>query len=187
MHIITGLIVAGLVGRKNKQRRGRLVTMFRTGPVQTVHWLPGRVRFRASRLAENGEAHVVVQEKLGQVEGVESVKVNRSIGTVLITYREEDVSPELLYSALVRLLGLDDQVHQDPQPLVARELRTVLDSLNRVVYEQTRGVIDFQTGLLILLAALGTRKILSEGASTLPTGFTLLWWATTALLVRGRG
>jgi hypothetical protein len=187
MHILTGLLVAGLVGRKKKQGTGTVVTLFRTGPVQTVHWLPGRVRFRAAKLAENGEARLLVEDKLGQVEGVESVQVNPAIGSVLIRYREERLRPELLYSALVRLLGLDDEVRRTPEPIVTRELRGAVDSLNRVVYEQTRGLIDFWTALFIVLAAVGAKKVLSEGRQTLPTGFTLLWWAMTALLVRGRG
>jgi copper chaperone CopZ len=187
MHIITGLIVAGLVGRKKKKGSGRLVSMFRTGPVQTVHWLPGRVRFQAAMLAENGEARVLVEDKLGRVEGVDSVRVNPALGTVLINYREEAVSPELLFSALVRLLGLDDEIGRTPEPVVVRELRSVVDSLNRVVYEQTRGLVDFWTAFLIVLTAVGLKKVFTEGARTLPTGFTLLWWATTALAARGRG
>ena len=115
------------------------------------------------------------------------MRVNPALGTVLITYREEAVNPELLFSALVRLLGLDDEMERTPEPVVARELRSVADSLNRVVYEQTRGLLDFWTALLIVLTAVGVKKVFTEGTRSLPTGFTLLWWATTALAARGRG
>ena len=55
MHILTGFLLAGLLG-KNKFRRRTLMPMLRTGPVQTAHFVPGRVRLRVPSLAENGAA-----------------------------------------------------------------------------------------------------------------------------------
>ena len=139
MHILTGLILANLLG---KGRRGRkpLVTMFRTGPVQTAHWLPGRVRFRVAPLVEDERAGSLVSEKLARVQGVDAVDVSPATGSVLVRYREGVVEPELLYSALVRLLGLEDRLKRPPQPALTREIRNVLDSLNRAVRSEERRV-----------------------------------------------
>ncbi|MHC4399274.1 MAG: HMA2 domain-containing protein [Planctomycetota bacterium] len=180
MHIITGLIVAGLTGRR---RRGRpVVTTFRTGPVQTVHYLPGRVRFRVPSLASDANGAVRLVERLPHVEGVDSVDVSPATGSVLITYRQKEVQPELLFAAVVRLLDLDEEVRRLPVPTLAREIRSAADSLNRAVYVQTGGVIDLWSALLIVLAAIGARKLLAEGARSFPTGFVLLWWSLTSLL-----
>ena len=57
MHIITGVLLAGLLG-KNKSRRRTLMPMLRTGPVQTAHYVPGRVRLRIPSLARNAAGAV---------------------------------------------------------------------------------------------------------------------------------
>ena len=82
MHILTGFLLAGLLG-KNKFRRRTLMPMLRTGPVQTAHFVPGRVRLRVPSLAENSAGAALVREKLPTIEGVQSVKLNPATGSVL--------------------------------------------------------------------------------------------------------
>jgi len=91
----------------------------------------------------------------------------------------------LLFAAIVRLLGLEKQMEHTPRPKAVKELRAVFDSLNRVVYDQTRGILDFSSGLLILMAAVGVNKILREGSAAMPSGFALLWWGAHQLLGHG--
>ena len=141
MHILTGFLLAGLLG-KNKFRRRTLMPMLRTGPVQTAHWMPGRVRLRVPSLAENGAGAAMVREKLPTIQGVQSVKLNPATGSVLIVYREDEVRPELLFAAVVRLMNLDAELKRTPQPVVTRELREILGSVNRMVYDRTGGLID---------------------------------------------
>jgi copper chaperone CopZ len=182
MHIVTGMLLAALFGRKQKPS---LLPMLRTGPVQTVHAIPGRVRFRVPSLVGDLSVAGNLRERLSSVEGVREVDVNPATGSVLIQYRGGIVRPELLFAATVRLAGLDKELEQTPRPLVTRKLRAVLDSLNRVVYDRTSGVLDFTSALLILLAAVGARKMLQQGAAALPAGFTLIWWGVHQLLGRG--
>lgn len=127
MHILTGLVLAGLLG-KIKDGRRTLLPMFRTGPVRTVHWLPGRVRFRVPSLVNDGRGAAVIQQKLPTIQGVRSVQLDSNTGSVLVVYREEDVRPELLFAAIVRLLGLDEEVRRTPEPVVTKELREILGS-----------------------------------------------------------
>jgi len=60
-----------------------------------------------------------------------------------------------------------------------------VDSLNRVVYDRTGGLLDFTSALMILLAAIGITKLLREGKAAVPAGFTLLWWGMHQLLGHG--
>ena len=106
MHILTGLLLAGLLGN-NKFRRRTLMPMLRTGPVQTAHWVPGRVRLRVPSLAENGPGAAMLRDKLPTIQGVQSVKLDPATGSVLIVYREDQLRPELLFAAVVRLMNLD--------------------------------------------------------------------------------
>jgi hypothetical protein len=123
----------------------------------------------------------MIRTKLEGVEGINSVEVNSTTGSVLIGYDESEVRPELLFAAIVRLLGLEDEVENPPAPLVARELNKVAQSLNRAVYEKTGGVFNLWTGLLIGLAAFGIREALRDRTRAWPAGFTMVWWAVNSM------
>ena len=181
MHILTGLLLAGLLG-KNKFRGRSLMPMLRTGPVQTAHWMPGRVRLRVPSLAENAAGAALVREKLPAMQGVRSVKLNPATGSVLIVYREDQVRPELLFTAVVRLMNLDAELKRLPQPVVTRELREALGKVNRLVYDRTGGLIDLWSAGLILLAAVGIQRVLTQGMRAFPAGLTLIWWGMATLL-----
>jgi hypothetical protein len=182
MHIVTGMLLAGFMGK----RRGlSLLPMLRSGPVQTAHSIPGRVRFRIPSLAEQPERAAELEARLATLEGVVDVRAASRTGSLLIRYREEKVRPELLFAATVRLMGLEDELQRCPPPAVVRELRSVVDSLNRVIYDRTGGLLNFTSALMILLAGLGVRKLFQQGASGLPSGFTLIWWGVHQLLGHG--
>ena len=181
MHILTGFLLAGLLG-KNKSRRRTLMPMFRTGPVQTAHWIPGRVRLRVPSLAKNRTGAALVQEKLPAIQGVQSVKLDPASGSILIVYREDQVRPELLFAAVVRLMGLDAELKRTPEPVVTRELREILGSANRMVYDQAGGLIDLWSAGLILLTAVGIQRVWTQGMRAFPAGLTLVWWGMASLL-----
>jgi hypothetical protein len=101
---------------------------------------------------------------------------------VLIVYREDEVRPELLFAAVVRLLNLDAELQRTPQPAVTRELREILGSVNRMVYDRTGGLVDLWSAGLILLAAIGIRKLWTQGMGAFPAGLTLVWWGLASLL-----
>jgi len=180
MHIITGLLLAALAGRKGKGRR-RPLPGFTTGPVRTVHALPGRIRFRVPSLIQDRKGKELIEGRLSGLAGIDSVVVDQVSGSVLIYFTESEVRPELLFAAIVKLLGLDAEVENPPPPLVAKELKILGESLNRAVYEKTGGIINLWTALMVGLAAFGIRKVITDGARAWPAGFTLIWWALNAM------
>ena len=94
---------------------------------------------------------------------------------------------QICFSALIRLLGLEDELSKVPTSKVNREFRNVIEALNQVIFDKTNGIIDFYTALPIVLAVLGISKIANERTLTLPTGLTLLWWAYNALISNKSG
>jgi hypothetical protein len=123
----------------------------------------------------------MIESRLSGLAGIDSVTVSQATGSVLIYYSESEVRPELLFAAVVKLLGLEREVENPPPPLVVKELKTLGESLNRAVYEKTGGFINLWTALLVGLAALGVRKVITDGARAWPAGFTLVWWAMNAI------
>ena len=123
-----------------------------------------------------------MQEKLPTIQGVQSVKLNPATGSVLIVYREDQVRPELLFAAVVRLMNLDAELKRIPEPVVTRELREILGSVNRMVYDQTGGLVDLWSAGLILLTAIGIQRLWAQGMRAFPAGLTLVWWGLASLL-----
>ena len=113
---------------------------------------------------------------------MQSVKLDPASGSVLIVYREDQVRPELLFAAVVRLMGLDAELKRTPEPVVTRELREILGSANRMVYDQTGGLIDLWSAGLILLTAVGIQRVWTQGMRAFPAGLTLVWWGMASLL-----
>ena len=180
MHIITGLIIAGLL----REKQGAVATGFpvmKTGPLQTLHMLPGRIRFRAPSLIgdEVGEASLV--KNLAGIDGIHSIRASHVTGTILLTFDETKVEPSMLFAATARILGLDEALKATPRPLLVEELKTMGGCINRAVYDNTNGMVDLWTALLLGLAAMGARRIYLDGIRSMPAGFTMLWWALMGL------
>jgi hypothetical protein len=184
MHILTGMLLAGVLGRK---RAGSVLPMVRTGPVRTVHLLPGRVRFRVPSLVGARPEAEALCDRLRTIDGVKHVEADPTSGSLLVRYRKKIVRAELLFAATVRLLGLEKQLDATPRPVVVRELREVFRNLNRAVYDCTGGILDFSSAVLILLAAAGATRLARQGTAAMPAGFTLLWWGVRQLLGQGDG
>ncbi len=179
MHLITGFVLANLFGRKKEPGRSPLLSL--RHPIRTRHILPGRVRFETDILINDAKAERFLMEQMPKVKGVSRVQISTVTGSVLVEFADNEIQPELLYTVLIRLLGLEKELERVPQSVVLREIRLMGDSLNRAVLERTGGIIDLWTAIPIVLGLVGIRKIMAQGALAVPTGFTLLWWAYHSL------
>ncbi len=185
MHIITGILLSLLVKGEKDNFKSPLLKM--SWPIKTVHLLPGRVRFRIPLMMGNSSDLTRVSSDMKKIRGVKTIAFNEINGSILIHFEERQVQADLLFAALIRLLGLEDELSKVPTSKVNREFRNVIEALNQVVYDKTNGIIDFYTALPIVLAVLGVSKIVNERTLTLPTGLTLLWWAYNALISNKNG
>lgn len=187
MHIITGVLIAALAGRSGRacSRRSATIRKVRSGPLQVLHALPGRVRFRIPRLVRNEAQSQVVESQLIKLPGVDAIVVDRRTGSVLVRHDTGQISAEVLFEALSRLLALGASLDRIEPPAIVREVRSMGRSLNQAVHEETNGILDLWTGAMLALAAVGVHKMMTENRWSLPPGFTLVWWAFLGLFVRG--
>ena len=188
MHILTGMVVAGLLGRRKKTARSPAAPVRRSpllrapGVLAVRHALPGRTRFHVPSLKGNLAAADRLEQTLSGIEGIRVVQANALTGNVLIEHEAERIAPDVLAAALVRLLGLEGELTRSLEARLSRELREISRAVNRAMYDSTAGWLDLRTVLLLVLAAVGLRKVLQQRALALPAGFTLLWWAGNGLL-----
>ena len=83
MHLITGAIIAALLGNK-KERTSPLLNI--RGPINTTHLLPGRVRFNIPSLKQNDIQIAKLREQLPQIEGITSVQANEIRSPVVCSF-----------------------------------------------------------------------------------------------------
>lgn len=190
MHIITGMLLTAVMRQRRKSgAKGAVagpVPIQLPGVITVRHHLPGRIRFHVPLLAGQPEAATRLRETLAGIDAVDAATVDAVTGSVLVAYDADRLDPGVLGAALVRLLGLEKAAAREPDPLLARELRTFSKALNRAVYAQTDGLLDLHSILLLALAVIGLRKTMQQGLLALPAGFTLLWWSMHGLLRRGQ-
>lgn len=186
MHLVTGVLIAALAGRAKQNRVLQGLPMFQTGPIQVAHALPGRIRFVIPDLRDNYEQMKNGLEQLETLRGIDKIEYSTVSGSLIVRFNHELVPPPLLFSAVARLLELEHELDKPLTPAVIKELRAMGGSLNRMIYDETHGLLDLRTIAVGGLLIVGGRKLLIENWATVPTGLTLLWWAFH-LVYRGQG
>ncbi len=186
MHMVVGMLLAALAGRKRKPKRIGERTSF-VGVVEQRHLLPGRVRFRVPSLKGRPQRAASLADALSRLPEIQSVEATPITGSVLIHFDPERIGTDLLLVAIVRVLGLEAELKRPPLPALPRALREAAGGLNRAVYDETRGVLDLWSAVPLGLGLVGAATQLRPGGRALPSGFTLLWWAYLALVAGRHG
>lgn len=181
MHLITGFVLSTLLGRKKRGRRAVLPSF--PGILEAVHALPGRVRFRVAPLVGHNDRARVLQDQLRQLHGVQAADANARTGSVLVRFDTQQLAPELVMAAVIRLLGLDERIARAPRSRVGHEVQEMGAALNRALHAQTNGIIDLWTAVPLVLVALGVRNVATGKGQV---GWPLLWWAYLALFPPGQ-
>lgn len=185
MHILTGMIVAALMGKGKSKPQS--VLHGRTSPVRLSHSIPGRSRFHVSSLKAAFSKCESLADRLKKVEGISDVWTDPRTGSVTIFHDPVNLKPDLLAAALIRLLGLEGQLKSSPQPALVREVRRVGGALNSAVYDKSAGLIDLWSLVPLAFIVLGIRKLMTDRASIMPTGVTMLWWGYNSLFKGNSG
>jgi len=185
MHIISGILLSLLFKGDKTDHKSPLLKM--DWPIKTVHLLPGRVRFRIPLMIGKEADLKRICSDMKKISGVNTVNFNKINGSILIHFEERQVQADLLFAALIRLLGLEEELNKIPTSKLNEEFRNILGAVNQGVYSKTNGIIDLYTAIPIVLAVLGITRIVSERTLTLPTGLTLLWWAYNSLISNKNG
>jgi hypothetical protein len=184
MHLITAAVVSALLGRKRGAGHNSLPSF--AGVMETTHLLPGRLRLRAPVLIGQRRAADQLEKSLARLDGIRGVQVSSVSGSLLIHFVPDQVKPDMLLGAAIRLLGLEREIQRPPRSYIGEGIRQAGDSLNHAIHQQTGGVIDLWTSVALLLLAMGVRHIASGNPQL---GWQRLWWAYLSMFppaLRGR-
>lgn len=183
MHLVVGFLLASILRKKASMRTGMPSI---SGKLETIHTLPGRVRFNSPLLED---LQVKTNEKIAAeitgVDGIERVEINKHTGSLLIVYDPSVIRPFIVHGIVVKLLGLEEAFEKPPEGLLTREIELIGRSLNQQIVQSSGGLMDLRSSLMLSILTLAIYRIVIQGDRTLPGGINLLWW-TYVMAKRGR-
>lgn len=181
MHLLTGFLLSLFL----QPGAGKAAPFPRyTGPIRTRHFIEGRIRFQIDALKGDPVRARGLAADLARIDGVESCAGNAVTGSLVIRYRPGAVEPGMIFAALARLLGCEGEIDAAPRSMTGRELRAVGESVDRYVYDRSRGLLDGRTALALAVAAAGIAQLRREGMKNMPPGLMMVLWAYQSLAGR---
>lgn len=184
MHIITGMLVSLLFSRGKKPDTHPLLDL--RWPIKTRHVLPGRIRFQIPLLAGQEKTVSDLTQQLKKIDGIHKVHCNAVTGSVLLYFDDTRLQPELLFTVLIRLLGLEKELERTPEAGVKKEISRFSRALNQAIYTKTDGLFDLKTITPLSLGLLGIYRLFSERPLSMPSAVALIWWAYSSLIQNNR-
>lgn len=151
------------------------------GVIEVRHMLKGRIRFYIPKLIGNEEEKEMLMDQIIRLNSVENVEISTLTGSLLIFYDQEKIEPMLLFSVVVRLLGLEEKLDKKEKSILYKEIEQFGSSINKSVLENTRGLIDAKTLLPVTFIIWGLKKIIVDKNSNTPQPYTLFWWGYNLL------
>lgn len=156
------------------------------GIIEVRHFLPGRMRIYVSKLVGNDIEKTLLETQFSKIDGINVIQVNGITGSVLVSYDTSKVDAGILYSAMIRLLQLEEFIDKNEVSLVSREIKQASESLNRGMFEKTNGIMDMKTLVPVSFIMFALKEIYKNPSAGKPGAYTLLWWAYD-MLRRGEG
>lgn len=181
MHLITGAIISYLFSSKKENKLTPLLQL--KWPIITKHYIPGRVRFQIPLMVGLEKPAIELQKQLKKLDGVKSVQTNSVTGSVLILFDESIIKADLLFTAIIRLLGLEKDLENIPEPRIAKEISKFGKSLDHAIYAKSNGMLNLKTVVPLSLGLVGLYKLIMVKSFSMPTAVTLLWWAYNSLIL----
>lgn len=156
------------------------------GVIETAHYLPGRLRLVVPTLAGDPESIENLERLMVSLDPVDSIRVSLVSGSVIIRFDSEVVEPVILFGAVARILGLDEQMSSGQKPVAWHELKTAGQAVDSAVYSKTAGYLDIKTLVtLLLLGVVMFRTATRTGRTSMPGTVTLGWWLFNLIFMRG--
>ena len=114
-NLITALILASgflLTSEQEKDQYKPQLPNFKD-ILEVKHSIKGRIRIQCKVLKGNQHGEQALLNTFSQIPGIIDISVNPCIGTVIIKYNEETIQPMLIIGIILKVLGLEDEAHNE--------------------------------------------------------------------------
>lgn len=180
MHIITGMLISFLFSKKKDSKLPGLLQL--RWPIVTKHLLPGRVRFQIPLLVAQEKAVSDLTKQLKKIDGITKVHCNHISGSVLIHFDEKKLQADLLFTVLIKLLGLESELERTPEPGLKKEISKISKGINAAIYSKSNGLLDLKTIVPVSFGLIGLYRLFAVRPLSMPTAITMIWWGYNALI-----
>ena len=153
------------------------------GTLEVLHYIKGRVRFKAEILKNNTEKSLGLESNLSALQGIKSVRISPVLGTVLVTFDEAIIEPVILEGVILNFLDLEDEAFGKKSGKVFSALREFAEMTDLAVYNKTKGLFDIKTIIVGFFIIYGIKKLRQN--PVMPNGINMLWWAYNMLTKGG--
>jgi len=153
------------------------------GVIEVKHYHQGRLRIQTESLIQNPELETEFLQNIKQIDGIESIKINEKIGSVLILFQERKIEVSFLYLIILKMLHLEEEAFRKKPGKLKVLFRNVLEAVDFSVYNKTKGLLDSKMIVSSIFIYYAIKKL--RLTPQLPSGATLLWWAYN-LMMKGK-
>ena len=129
------------------------------GVIQVEHYQTGRLRLQTDVLKENVELEQEFLNNMKQLSGINEVKVNSVIGSILIYFDEKVLENSFLYLIVLKLLHLDEEALKNKSGKIKELLKQVFESTDMAIYNKSKGYLDLKTLTAGIFIFYGIKKI----------------------------
>lgn len=156
------------------------------GFIETVHYLPGRLRLHIPSLAGKPEAAQTLRKQMEMLDHITSLQVNTINGSVLILFDPAAIDPEILFGATARILGIDEKLTDAGEPVMWQEIRSAGQAIDHALHSSSGGYVDVKTLFTILLLAIVVYRLVKQPDRLgVPGTVTLGYWLFNLIFMRG--
>lgn len=180
MSLVSGLLV-GYVAMKTlrKHQTGTEHSIY-NNVLDVRHSIPGRLRLGSKQLTSEPMANALMVQ-LTKIDSIQQVSVNTVTGSILIIYEADKVDDQLLIGAVVKLLGLEEDLLHKKESIIKQEIKLVGSSINNSIYDKTHGILDGKTAVSMSFLGLAIYNIVTAKKMTTPPTLNLLYWTYNSL------
>lgn len=146
------------------------------------HWMPGRARLRVPKPRSQSQVQRVAG-RVGRMQHVRNVQVNRATGSVLLSMPADDPIDMLIDD--LRIAGIEivspprvDAPTVQTQSTTASVVRRVMSTCNAKLHMATKGNVDMRLAVPALYLLLAARNFGKQGGRLRDAPwYQLAWWA----------
>lgn len=165
-----------IVSQLIEKNRRKHALSFR-GIIEVKHNIPGRIRYFIPSLINKDKDIKKLEKVIRDFNKVKSIEGSAISGSLIINY--SDMDPSLITGVLIHVLNLNEEIEKPVLGKVYKELASLFSSLNRGLYEETKGFLDLHSVITLSLGFMGIRSLLRKPRIA-PGAWTLLWWFYTS-------
>lgn len=142
--------------------------------------IKGRIRFYSPILKSNDNLSNYLLDQVKKIQVIKLCTINTVTGTILIEYDHENLDPQTLEGAIIKLLGLDKDIEDGRVSQIRKETSNIVSALDSGIYDFSNGILDLKSLTVIGFFVAAFLDYRNYGFRT-PDYMTLLWWSASLI------